>query len=804
MSLFKADVACKKYLFAIFFTAFVFLFANNAAYAQVPQEIQDLPIDPNALKNASPADLQNYLKDYNQQNQKAGDDIHKGLPELKRKSISKDSTQKDDFKKKLTGPASVYGSNLFENSQILELSQLSTPPLDYPIGVGDHIIVSLWGGADFEQDYIVARDGSIFPQGLGKITVQGLTFSNARAIIYDRFKRVVPTSTNISVTLGQPRSIVVQVSGNVESPGPIVVSAFTNALNVVALAGGVTEYGNLRNILVSRNGKIIDSVDVYKYLSTGDFGSHLYLENNDFVIVPFYDKKVLATGQFKRPMYYQLKKSEGVRDLLKYSGGFTPEAYASGGIIIRNVNEKQIIKTVNFNAIGLIAANGEMTDEPLYNGDVVAVNLINPGLSNKVVVKGEVAYPGVYETRKGDRLFDIINRAGGITSNSLLERAYVYKGAGDSTSLKSEKIDVNLSDFNKNINSSNNVSIDANDVIEIFNKNQFSDRQFISIEGEVRKPGTYQRYGGMTLKDLLYFAFGFKPSAEYGSVIVSSVVAADTVSYSKGIKPTRTIIKSYSIGENLDLDSVAEHVKLKPYDQVFVRKNPAFHLQRNVRLEGEVLFPGTYPKLSETETVSSLIERAGGVKINSNLAGGILYRLRDTANIENPMAKTNRTRFIKDTSGRIVDSVVFNPMEPVSIDLTKAMKNKNSKYDPVVQDGDLIYIPDINPIVTIKGEVQTQLKLYFDKDHSNLSYYISQAGGFSERPWRKRIYVTYANGKSKRTKSLGFFHFYPKVAEGSIVVVPARPKGSGVANFASQVLVTAIPIFVAYLLTRVK
>ena len=221
MSLFKADFACKKYFLLIFFTAFIFLSSNDTVYAQVLPDTQDLPIDPNALKNASPSDLQNYLKDYNQQNQKAGEDIHKGVPELRKKTISKDSTQKDNFKKKIVGPESVYGSNLFENSQILELSQLSTPPLDYPIGVGDHIIVSLWGGADFEQDYIVARDGSIFPQGLGKITVQGLTFANARAIIYDRFKRVVPVSTNISVTLGPAQKYCCSGIRRCRSPGTV-------------------------------------------------------------------------------------------------------------------------------------------------------------------------------------------------------------------------------------------------------------------------------------------------------------------------------------------------------------------------------------------------------------------------------------------------------------------------------------------------------------------------------------------------------------------------------------------------------
>lgn len=796
----KGKLACRKSFILILFSVFFILFLHNNIYAQLPTELPDLPIDPNALKNASPSELQNYLRDNNQQKTKAGEDIHKNLSTLKNKNvITKDSSQKDELNQKVNNPEAVYGANLFQNNQILELSQLSTPPLDYPIGVGDNIVVSLWGGADFEESYEVARDGSIFPQGLGKITVQGLTFDNARNIIYDRFKRVIPPSTNISVTLGQPRSIVVQVSGEVENPGPKVVSAFTNALNVVALAGGLTEFGNMRNILISRNGRIIDSIDVYKYLTSGDYGKHLYLENNDFVIAPFYDKKVLASGQFKRPMYYQLKKGEGMQALLTYTGGFTPEAYASGGGIIRNVNEKQTIKNVNFNAIGL-KAGGIVTDEQLYNGDVVVVNPINFGLKNKVIVKGEVAYPDVYEIRKGDRLFDVINRAGGITPNSYVDRAYVYKGAGDSTNVRSDKIDVSLAELNKNVNSIYNIPIESNDVIEVFNRNQFSDKQFVSIEGEVRKPGQFQRFGGMSLKDLLYFANGLKPSAEFGQIVVSSIVDID--SSQRGIKPTKTIIETYSIKTNLELDSITENVIMRPYDQVFVRKNPTFHLQENVKIDGEVRYPGTYSKLNSNERLSSFIERAGGLKENSNAGGAILYRLRDTVVRENPLLKKNLTKYIKDTTGKIIDSVLFDPSEPVSIDLDKALKYKNTKYDMVLQEGDIIYIPEINQIVSIKGAVQSQLKIYFDKDHSNLGYYIGKAGGFGIRPWRKRIYITYANGKSQRTHNFGFFHFYPRVEEGSIIVVPEKPAGRNFADFVSQVLVTSLPLFLAFFLTR--
>lgn len=791
--------ACKKAVMLILFFSFLILFIPNKIFAQVPSETPDLPIDPNALKNASPSDLQSYLRDNNQQQKKPGEDIHKGISDVNNKSIiAKDSTQKDNFKKSVYSPEEVYGSDLFHNDQIVELSQLSTPPLDYPIGVGDHIVVSLWGGADFEESYVVARDGSIFPQGLGKITVQGLTFDNARKIIFARFKKVIPPSTNIAVTMGEPRTIIVQASGEVQNPGPTVVSAFTNALNIVALAGGITQFGNMRDIYISRNGKIIDSIDVYKYLTTGDYGRHLYLENNDFVIVPFYDKKVLASGQFKRPMYYQLKQGEGMDALLKYSGGFTTDAYESGGAIIRNINEKQTIKNINFNAIGL-KANGIITDEPLYDGDVVVVNPINSGLNNKVIIKGEVAYPNVYEIRKGDRLFDVINRAGGITANSYVDRAYIYKGAGDSTNLKSDKIVVSLVDLNKNINSSYNIPIDPNDVIEVFNRNQFSDKQYVTIEGEVRKPGKYQKYGDMSLKDLLYFANGLKPSAEFGKIEVASIVDVD--SSQRGLKPTKTVINTYSIATNLALDPVTENVKLKPYDQVFIRKNPTFNLQKNVNIDGRVKYPGVYPKLDNNERLSSFIERAGGLVDNSNASGAMLYRVRNTGARENTLQK-NQAKFLRDSAGKIIDSVLSDPSEPVSIDLEKALKNKDSKYDLVLQEGDIIYVPEINPIVTITGAVQSQLKIYFDKEHKSLGYYIDKAGGFGIRPWRKRIYVTYASGRSRRTHNFGLLHFYPKVEQGSIVVVPVKPEGKSIGEFASQVFVTSLPLLIVYAITR--
>ncbi len=776
------------------------LFNSNKAFSQVPVETPE-EIDPTILKEATPSELQNYLRDKNKSQENAGEDIHRKRLDNSPNSepIVKDSTQRDNLKRTFNGPEDVYGSGLFQNSTVVQLAELSTPPADYPIGVGDHIIVSLWGGANVEIDYIVARDGSIFPQGIGKITVQGLTFENAKSIITDRFRRVTPDNTNISVTMGQPRTIVVNVTGEVKIPGPVVVSAFSNALNVLALAGGLTDYGDLRNIIIKRGGRAIDSLDVYRYLTTGDFGRHLYMENNDFVIVNVYAKKVLASGQFKRPMYYQLKASEGFSDLLRYAGGLTSSAYASGGIIIRNENEKEVIKNVNFNAVGL-RTGISVVDEPLFNGDVVVINSINPGLINKVILKGEVAYPNVYEIRKGDKLFDLINRAGGITPNAYVERAYIYKGAGDSTNLKSDKIDVSLSDLNKDMNSHYNILLDPNDIIEVFNRNQFADRQTVSIEGEVRLPRKIQRYGGMTLKDLIYLANGLKPSAEFGRIEISSIVDIDSAQ--QGLKPTKTIVRSYSILPNLEVDSVTQSILLRPFDQVFVRKNPTFELQQNISLEGEFKYPGVYSRLNKYEHLSSYIERAGGLKETANIGGAMLYRSKSAAKRVDINAK-NTTKYIRDSLGNVTDSVVFDPGEPVSIDLYKATKYKNSKYDIVLQSGDIIFIPEINPIVNVTGNVQSPLKIYFDKEHTNLGYYIDKAGGYGLKPWRERVFVTYANGRSKRTRNLGFFHFYPRVEEGSTVMVPFKPKITNPLQGLSTALIrVAVPIFTALIISR--
>lgn len=783
--------AIKSVFHKVLFLLILFL-AVFSATAQPPIEIPEGELPPNIdPKNLSNPQLRALLED---KNQNEGKD--KNAEIFKNNKIEKDSVVEDDIRGSAYNPRRTYGANVFSGAAITDLSELSTPPLDYPIGVGDHIIVSLWGAAEFQEDYVVARDGAIFPTSLGKISVQGLTFDNMRAVVYSRFRSVTPPGTNISVSLGQPRSINVNVVGEVKRAGPVTVSAFSNAFNVIAKAGGVTDFGNLRSIVIKRNGRQIDEIDVYKYLTTGDFGKHIYLQNNDFVIVNFVEKKVLATGQFKRPMFYQLKKDEGVKALIKYAGGLTPDALASALKVIRTENEKQVQKDVNANAILKIAGQ----DFPLMDGDIVKVDLVKPGIINKIEIRGEVTYPDVYELRNGDRLFDLINRAGGVTRNTYLPRAYIFRGAGDSTNLQSDRLEVDLTGVNENqIGSSSNVLLQANDVVQLFSQNEFGESQFVEIFGEVRKEGKVIKYGGMTLEDLLYLSGGIKPTAEFGRLEISSIVDIDSAK--KGLKPTRTIVRSYSILPNLQLDSAAANVMLRPFDQVFVRKNPTFELQQNVELRGMVKYPGLYPRLSKYERISSYIERAGGFKDNANLGGVILYRNKTEFFREKIVEKPKLDSLgipIKDSLPMALKAID----EPVSIDLYRALKYKNSKYDIVLQESDVVVVPEINPFVTVQGKVQSPLKIAFDKEHTNLMYYIDKAGGFGVRPWKRRVFVTYANGKSRRTRSFLFLKFYPKVEEGSIVTVPFRPENNEVGDIAKGVIVGAIPVVLTAIILR--
>ncbi len=774
----------------IYLLAFFVVCIPQLLVAQTPQQlmeaIQNGSIDPAMLSPGQRAILEGRAP-ANASEPKEGFDYNDAINEKRTLVERRDTT--------ITRAAirsnieQTYGSGIFTQAAVTDLTELSVPPADYKVGVGDEIIISLWGGGELQEKYAVSKDGSIFPKGIGKIHVGGLSFQEITTIITSKFKRVTPGSTKVSVSMGKPRSININVVGNVVNPGPMTVSAFSNAFHVIAKAGGVTEIGNLRSIQIKRGGVVIDELDVYKYLTTGDFGKHIYLENNDFIIVGFYQKKVLATGPFKRPMYYQLTDREGLKALLQYTGGFNADAWTSTVHVIRNENEQEVIRDINARAINANAT----ADFDLRDGDVVKAGLIKKGASNRVEVLGEVRYPGAYEVKPSEKLFDLINKTGGITSNTLLERAYIFRGAADSSNLHPERIEVSLVRFDENNPSdTNNIELKDFDVVQLLAKTTFGLQQTVEIFGEVQQAGKFRRYEKMTLQDLLLLCGGLKPGAEFRKVEISRVVQMDSAGGQ--LKPVNPIITSYSIRYPIATDSISSTILLQPFDQVFVRKDPSFSLQKNIDIRGQVKYPGMYSKVTAGEKLTSFVERCGGVLPSADLSGA--YLIRNTGeNYRQYLAE--RARYMIDSTGRFkkdTTTVLMDDFNVISIDLKKALKKKRSSYNIELQDGDVLVIPELNPFVQVQGKVQSSIKVPFDAKRRKVRYYIDKAGGFDVRPWRKRIFVTYANGKSKRTRNFLFFHFYPKVKLGSIITVPTRPQGQEAGDLLKSVLASVITV----------
>lgn len=632
---------------------------------------------------------------------------------------------------KTSGPNenSVYGANfLSSNTAGYSTSSLTTVPDDYRLGVGDEIVVSVWGAAEFQSSFTISKDGSIFPNQVGKIFLQGLSFQAARNVIRSKFKRVLPSGSNVDIVLGKVRTIRVYVNDEVRKPGMITMSALNTPINALQMAGGLTQYGNMRDIQIRRNGIVIDRIDLYDYIKGGG-NRGFYLQDNDVITVGLYNKIVTAQGSFKRPMLYQLSEYGTLNELMELAGGAKFDARKS---LIR-------IKTVYNEKEQFIDINGReySGDYVLKDGDVVTINPINEGISNVVTVEGAIPYPDQYQIKNGERIFELIKKAGGLKPNAYKPRAYVFRNG--ITADKSKALKVNIADYG-NPNSPDNILIESGDIIRILSESQFDENFYVSVKGVVRLPGKKLYKANLTLKDVLLMSGGLELDAESGRIEISNVT--DTISrYS--ITGNNVNVRVISINPDLSIDKISENMIIKPYDIIYVRKKKENIAQQNVSVFGEVDYTGQYALLGNRERITSILRRTGGLTADAFPEGAKLYR-------------------------QDVGAVVIN--------LKDAMRHAGGKDDIILQNGDRIVIPKQNDIVSVIGEVQSPVNIKFDNADRSVMNYVDAAGGFGERPWRKRISVQYQNGRKKRTKSFMFFKFYPKVKPGSTVTVPRRPE----------------------------
>lgn len=637
----------------------------------------------------------------------------------------------------------IFGHSFFKNNNIKfydKANQVKAPD-NYVLGVGDELSISIWGYSDFNDVFKIDQNGAINPKLVGRIYLNGLAFRDAKLLIANKFRGAYDlNNSQIDVTLSYSKIITVNVVGEVNNPGSYTVPSINTAFNILATVGGIRSIGSVRQIYLRRGGKTIKTLDVYKYLMNPDSKEDFFLENNDYILVPSSGRVVKINGQVKRPLEYELIEQENLKSLIEFAGGFEAGAYRKRIQVKRFLNNQETIIDVDYDS--LITAK---KDFELSGGDEVLVRKVPIGYSNFVELTGSVKLPGNYELKQGDKITDVINRAEGLLEDVFDNRAYVIRL---NTDLSKHYIPFSLKEVMANPSSSSNIKLQNLDVIKIFSKSYFKDELRFSVIGAVRTPGEYNYGDGLMLKDALYLAGGLRKDAAYNRIEVSRAV--DFVSSSGVLVPIRTIVKTIEIGDDLKLDKSSEVFVIQPYDQIMVRTEPNFELQKNIVLMGEVMYPGVYTILNKNEKLSSIINRAGGLTPYAFPEGATL----------------KRTEFN--------EGYLFFKLQQV-------LRDTSSKYNYVAKSGDTLIVPKIDQLVQLSGAINYpnivvlgQISAPYSKGKS-AKFYVKNFGlGFDDNADKRKTYVLESGGYVHRTKRFLFMNFYPKVTLGSSVIVPPK------------------------------
>ena len=681
--------------------------------------------------------------------------------------------------------ARIYGQDIFRNNDLsyYQKSLDAKAPENYKVGSGDEISISVWGYSEFSETIMVDERGYITPSSYGRIYVKGLTFKKMRSLLKSKFSSFLDMqNSEIDVTLAYSRVITVNIVGEVYNPGSYSIPAINTAFNALIAAKGPNQRGTVRNIYLKRDGKTVDSLDVYEFLFNPKRSQDIYMQDGDYLFVPPARHIVEVSGAINRAYTYEAKLGESVSDIIKYAGGYATNAF----------KDVITLKRVEYNSIRVNDVYKDHIHSTLIqNGDQLIINSISNKLSNVVTIKGSIGVPGEYEFVKGEKLLALLKRAKCIADKTFLPKVYIIRLNKDRTK---SHFAVNLEAIINDSNHEDNIWMQEYDVVTVLSVDDFDDEFSVSVFGAVRKSGEFDFGVGMTLQDILLQAGGFTQQAEGSKIEVSRIMDYD-ISLNK-LKPKRAVVKNIKIGDDLMLSSQAQEFVLQPFDQVFVRENPEFEESVNVILMGEVRFPGAYALLSKDEKISSVIKRAGGLTRNAYLDGVKMFRkfevegvydnqlnipniLLDSilinpelSNIYNKeLLEIERLRPLMTYDSLIYDVVYFN--------MRKAMSKNKSKHNLVLLEGDSIVIPKILDVVQMTGDLHNiegnsiSAPFFGKRAH----YYIRNfAGGYTKDNRKSLTVVTHANGVSRKSLNFGLFTISPKVKPGSIIRVVSEEK----------------------------
>ena len=667
----------------------------------------------------------------------------------------------------------VFGRDIFNNQELsFEPNMNIATPQNYRLGPGDAVIIDVYGASQKTFESTVSPDGTVTIEGYGPVSVSGLTVAQAnarlRSSLGSRYR-----SSRVKLTVGQTKTIMVNVMGEVKAPGTYTLSAFATVFHALYMAGGTNELGTLRNIKVYRNNRLVTVVDIYDYILNGKLTGNVRLADNDVIVVGPYDCLVNITGKVKRPMYYEMKKNESISSLLKYSGGFTGDAYKKSVRVNRKTGREYAVYNVE---------EFDFSSFRIDDGDSVSIDSILPRYANTVEIKGAVFRPGMYNLgEQVNSVRSLVEHAEGLTEDAFTNRAVMHRMKADRT-LEVVSVDI-AGIMNGKVA---DIPLKENDVLFIPTRQDKQIERTITIRGEVQFPGVYKYADNETLEDFVLQAGGLTDKASVVNVNVSR-----RVSNAKATAPDSIIAKSYtlSLKDGFVIDGTPGFI-LMPFDEVSIRKSPGYSEQKNVTIEGEVMFEGEYALTIRNARLSDLFKKAGGGTDQAYIKGARLIRkandtekarMEAVLKMQREQQQKNLLQLAASSNGSNLQQVAENANEadlqkfnvpneyPVGIDLAAAVKNPGSDEDIILREGDRLVVPQYNGTVKINGAVMYANTVAYERG-KRASYYIDQAGGFASDAQKRKAYIIYMNGKVAK---LGHG---AKVQPGCEIVIPAKLK----------------------------
>ena len=659
----------------------------------------------------------------------------------------------------LTTASKIFGFHLFNAHNLtFEPSVNISVPADYVVGIGDEIVIQVWGFSQETYMLVVDKNGDVAIPKLGPIRIAGMNYEAMKSLVIRRLSAIYSDmanenpSTFANVTVNNIRSIKVNVMGDVITPGTYTLPATASAFNALYLSGGPNENGSFREIKVIRDNRTYAIVDVYDYLINGNTSSNISLRDQDVLYIPTYTKRVETSGAFKRSAIFELKEGETLTDLLRYSGGFNEQASKSRLLLTRFTDNEYELTEVNA---------AEFGSAVLRNGDIIEAEGIIDRYENRLTIEGAVYRPGTYALEKGMRLSMLIEKAGGLREDYYPDRGLIIR--------LDNQLYPTITPFNLNevISGRQNPLLQREDHVIIQDIFNMGEKKTVRIYGEVMNPGEYDFHKNMTLKDVIFLAGGMKESASESYI---EVARRNTHEEAQEMSSKMVSLHTFSISRNLQLGESDNAFVLSPFDQIYIRQAPSYVVQKTVIIQGEVKYPGPYSISNKNERVSDLLKRAGGLTPDAFPEGARLRRVVD---------RQMRQQFkkVETVAGNLDSTNVVLATEQdeyliMELRLPEIMRDSNSTDNYLLKEGDEIYIPLQAEEIIVNGEVLNPAGLAWQSG-KNVTYYVDRAGGFSPDAKRSKVYIIYSNGTTAITKNF-IFRNYPEIKPGCQIIVPAK------------------------------